>query len=108
MQLASEPLGRLVRPARQVLSVLASGPRIPEAIRQDVSNHCGVELRPGTLFGAIAHLERCALIEVVASATAPRAYRLTAIGAAAWEAKSASVTPPASLLTRRPTRSPAQ
>lgn len=78
---AFEPLGRFGRPAQQVLSVLTSGPRIPSMIVREVDARCGVDLGPGTLFGTIARLECHGLIEVVPADTAPRAYRLTALGA---------------------------
>ena len=84
-------LGRFARPAQQVLSVLTSGPRVPHAIVREVDARCGVDLGPGTLFGTIARLERLALIEVVAGPTAPRAYRLTALGAETLEAQLAAV-----------------
>ena len=50
-------------------------------MQRDIVARCGIEIGPGTLFGAIARLERHALIEVVAGSQAPRAYRLTALGA---------------------------
>ena len=88
---ALDHLGRFARPAQRVLNVLASGPRIPRAIQSDVDARCGVDLGPGTLFGTIARLERHALIEVVASPVAPRAYRLTALGAETLEAQLAAL-----------------
>jgi DNA-binding PadR family transcriptional regulator len=83
--------GRFARPAQQVLNVLAAGPRVPHAIRRQVGARCGVDLGPGTLFGSIARPERHALIEVVASSAAPRAYRLTALGAETLEAQLAAL-----------------
>jgi DNA-binding PadR family transcriptional regulator len=76
-----ERLGRFARPAQQVLNVLAAGPRVPAAMQGEIDARCGVEIGPGTLFGTIARLERHALIDVVAGAEMPRAYRLTALGA---------------------------
>lgn len=92
MGFALDPLGRFGRPAQQVLNVLAAGPRIPVAIQRELQARCGADLRPGTLFGAIARLERHALIEVVPAPTAPRAYRLTARGAETLEALLAALT----------------
>jgi DNA-binding PadR family transcriptional regulator len=80
-------LGRFARPAQQVLNVLAAGPRVPYAMQREIDARCGVTVGPGTLFGAIARLERHALIEVVASPHVPRAYRLTALGAETLEAQ---------------------
>ena len=94
-----DALGRFARPAQQVVNVLAAGPRVPLAIQREVGARCGADLGPGTLFGTIARLERRGLIEVVASTAAPRAYRLTALGAETLQAQVAALT--------RPTRSPA-
>jgi DNA-binding PadR family transcriptional regulator len=74
-------LDRFARPAQQILDVLARGPRVPYAMQRDIDARCGIEIGPGTLFGAISRLERHALIEVVAGTQVPRAYRLTALGA---------------------------
>jgi len=87
---ALDQFGRFARPAKQVLSALMNGPRTPYAIRGEANVRCGVDLGPGTLFGTIARLERRALIEVVPTQAAPRAYRLTALGAATLKAQIAS------------------
>jgi DNA-binding PadR family transcriptional regulator len=83
--------GRFARPAQQILNVLAAGPRIPFSIRREVDSRCGVDLGPGTLFGSISRLERHALIEMVAAPAAPRAYRLTALGAETLEVQLATL-----------------
>lgn len=103
-----QSFGRYDRPAQQVLSVLAAGPRIPAAIRREVNARCGADLGPGTLFGTIARLERHALIEVVASTAAPRAYRLTALGAETLEAQLAVLARTAPSAAPAVNRSPAQ
>jgi DNA-binding PadR family transcriptional regulator len=105
---ALDHLGRFARPAQQVLNVLAAGPRIPLAIRREVDARCGVDLGPGTLFGTIARLERHALIEVVAAPAAPRAYRLTALGAETLEAQLAALVRSAASSTPATNRSPAR
>ena len=84
--------GRFARPAQQILNTLANGPRTPFAIRGEIGARCGDELGPGTLFGTIARLERHALVEVVPTPSAPRAYRLTALGAETLEAQLAAIT----------------
>ena len=84
-------LGRFAQPAQQILNVLSGGPRVPLAIRREVGARCGGDLGPGTLFGTIARLERHALIEVVPGSVAPRAYRLTALGAETLEAQLAAL-----------------
>ena len=86
-----DQLGRFASPARQILHVLASGPRVPGVILADVAARCGVEVGPGTLFSTIARLERLGLVEVVAAPAPPRAYRLTALGADTLAAQLAAV-----------------
>lgn len=80
-----DDLGRFTEPAVLVLSSLADGPKHGYAITQDVSVTCGVKLGPGTLYGALARLERRGLIEALPSDGRRRPYRLTATGAAALE-----------------------
>ena len=105
---ALDHLGRFAQPAQQVLNVLAGGPRIPLAIQREVGARCGTDLGPGTLFGTIARLERHALIEVVAGSEAPRAYRLTALGAETLEAQLAALARTAPSSAPAVNRSPAR
>lgn len=77
----SHGLGRFSEPAVFVLSSLAGGPKHGYAITQDVRATSGVELGPGTLYGALARLEDRGLIEAVPSDDRRRPYRLTAAGA---------------------------
>jgi DNA-binding PadR family transcriptional regulator len=83
----ADDLGRFTEPAVLVLSSLADGPKHGYAIIQDVSAMCGVELGPGTLYGALSRLERRGLIEALASEDRRRPYRLTAAGATALESQ---------------------
>ena len=108
MGTAFDQFGRFARPAQQVLSVLSNGPRAPFAIRAEAGARCGVDLGPGTLFGTIARLERHALIEVVPAATAPRTYRLTALGAETLEAQLAAATRTHTATSPAPNASPAR
>ena len=87
MRSAFDAFGRYARSARQVVTVLTAGPRVPSAIRREIGSRCGDDIGPGTLFGALARLERRALIEVVPAPSAPRAYRLTALGSRTLEAE---------------------
>jgi DNA-binding PadR family transcriptional regulator len=80
-----DDLGRFSEPAVLVLSSLAEGPKHGYAITQDVRVTYGIELGPGTLYAALARLERRGLIEALASEDRRRPYRLTATGAAALE-----------------------
>lgn len=81
----NDDLGRFTEPAVLVLSSLAEGPKHGYAITQDVRATCGVELGPGTLYAALARLERRGLIEALPSEDRRRPYRLTASGATALE-----------------------
>jgi DNA-binding PadR family transcriptional regulator len=73
----------LPEPALLILVSLASGPRHGYAIILDVEALCGVRMGPGTLYGAIARLERLGLIEPLPSEDRRRPYRLTESGARA-------------------------
>ena len=67
-------------PGLLILASLASGPKHGYAITQDVRGFAGVQLGPGTLYGAIARLEDRGLIEAVESSDRRRPYRLTGAG----------------------------
>jgi DNA-binding PadR family transcriptional regulator len=77
--------GRFSEPSLLVLSSLAGGPKHGYAITQDVRTLTGVELGPGTLYGALARLEERGLIEPLPAVDRRRPYRLTGAGAAALE-----------------------
>jgi DNA-binding PadR family transcriptional regulator len=80
-----DDLGRFSEPSLLVLSSLAGGPKHGYAITQDVRAMAGVELGPGTLYGALARLEERGLIEPLPADDRRRPYRLTGPGAAALE-----------------------
>jgi DNA-binding PadR family transcriptional regulator len=65
------------------MASLAEGPKHGYAITRDVHELAGVELGPGTLYGAIARLEERGLIEPLELDDRRRPYRLTASGASA-------------------------
>jgi DNA-binding PadR family transcriptional regulator len=67
-------------PGLLVLVSLASGPKHGYAMMADIESFAGVRLGPGTLYGALARLERERLIEPVQSADRKRPYRLTDSG----------------------------
>jgi DNA-binding PadR family transcriptional regulator len=73
----------LPEPALLILVSLASGPKHGYAVILDVEALCGVRMGPGTLYGAIARLERLGLIEPLTAQDRRRPYRLTDGGAAA-------------------------
>ena len=64
-----------------ILSSLAGGEKHGYALVKDVAEFSGVEIPPGTLYEALARLERSGLIEAIATEDRRRPYRLTAVGA---------------------------
>jgi len=67
-------------PSVLILTSLASGPKHGYALAQDIQGFAGVQLGPGTLYGAIARLEERGLIEPAGEEARRRPYRLTAAG----------------------------
>ncbi len=84
-------LGWLSEPGLLILVSLAGGPRHGYAMMEDIEQSAGVRLGPGTLYGALARLERLRLIEPVASEDRRRPYRLTGAGAATLRSRLASL-----------------
>jgi DNA-binding PadR family transcriptional regulator len=74
-------LGRFAEPALYILVSLSDGPKHGYAIMTDVEATTGSPMRPGTLYGALARLERRGLIEALEQQDRRRPYRLTAHGA---------------------------
>ena len=70
-----------------VLISLMSGPKHGHAIMLDVRSFAGVQLQPGTLYGAIARLEEEGLIEALEPDGRRRPYRLTGLGSRAVHAR---------------------
>jgi DNA-binding PadR family transcriptional regulator len=64
-----------------ILSSLAGGEKHGYALVKDVEEFAGVRLAPGTLYEALARLEKRGLIEALDSDERRRPYRLTAGGA---------------------------
>ncbi|HEY0937157.1 MAG TPA: helix-turn-helix transcriptional regulator [Trebonia sp.] len=69
-----------------ILVSLADGPKHGYALIQDIKELAGVELGPGSLYGALDRLERLGLIEPLPAADRRRPYRITAPGATALRA----------------------
>ena len=85
----SEPLaafGRYAGPATLILSSLADGPKHGYALTKDIEDFAEVRIAPGTMYEALARLERQGLIEPLESSDRRRPYRLTAEGAVALRA----------------------
>jgi len=69
-----------------ILISLADGPKLGYALIHDIKNLAGVELGPGTLYGALDRLERLGLIEPLPADDRRHPYRITAPGAVALRA----------------------
>jgi DNA-binding PadR family transcriptional regulator len=74
-------LGRFAEPSLFILVSLSNGPKHGYAIMTDVEEISGSPLGPGTLYGALARLERRGLIEALEPEDRRRPYRLTGLGA---------------------------
>jgi DNA-binding PadR family transcriptional regulator len=75
-----DDLGRFADPSVLILTSLADGPKHGYAVMVDVAEFSGVSLEPGTLYGALARLERNGWIEPVGAEERRRPYRITAVG----------------------------
>ena len=80
-------LGRFAEPSLYILVSLSGGPRHGYAIMTDVEEMTGSPLGPGTLYGALARLERRGLIEALEPEDRRRPYRLTGLGATTLRAQ---------------------
>lgn len=76
----SRHAGRYSDPPLLVLASLADGPKHGHAMLEDIAKLSGARLGPGTLYGAIARLERDGLIAPLAPDERRRPYRLTTEG----------------------------
>ena len=74
-------LGRFAEPSLYILVSLTNGPKHGYAIMADVEEMSGSPLGPGTLYGALARLEKRGLIEALEPEDRRRSYRLTGLGA---------------------------
>lgn len=79
----SDGLGKNPGVSALILSSLAGGEKHGYALVKDVADFAGVDLAPGTLYEALARLERLGLIEAVATEDRRRPYQLTGTGATA-------------------------
>jgi DNA-binding PadR family transcriptional regulator len=87
---AVRDLGRFSEPALLILVSLADTPKHGYAMLEDIEGLAGVRLGPGTLYGALARLERLGLIAPLPADQRRRPYRLTQAGATALRAELAS------------------
>lgn len=77
--------GRVVAndPSVLILTSLASCPKHGHALAADIRDFAGVDLGPGTLYGAITRLEERGLIEALPTDDRRRPYQLTVAGRSA-------------------------
>ena len=78
-------LGRFAEPSLLILVALAGGPKHGYAIMTEAESISGAPMGPGTLYAALARLERIGLIEALPSQDRRRPYRLTGAGASSLE-----------------------
>jgi DNA-binding PadR family transcriptional regulator len=80
-------LGRYSDPPLLVMASLSDGPKHGHAMIEDIARMSGTRLGPGTLYGAIARLEREKLIEPLPAEERRQPYRLTPKGLRVLRAK---------------------
>jgi DNA-binding PadR family transcriptional regulator len=81
-------LGRYAEPSLRILVSLSDGPKHGYAIMDDSEATGGRRIGAGTLYAALARLERLGMIEALpADGSRRRPYRLTALGAASLKAQ---------------------
>ena len=73
--------GRFAEPTMYILVSLSEAPKHGYAIMSDVEAITGEPLGPGTLYGALARLEKRGLIEALEPVDRRRPYRITGLGA---------------------------
>jgi DNA-binding PadR family transcriptional regulator len=66
-----------------ILTSLADGPKHGYALIQDIRGFAGLQLGPGTLYGALDRLERLGLVESLPAEDRRHPYRITAPGVVA-------------------------
>ena len=76
-------LGRFAEPALLIMVSLADAPKHGYAIMTDVNAFAANPIGPGTLYAALARLERRGLIEPMGPEDRRRPYRLTPRGSQA-------------------------
>ena len=94
-------LGRFSDASFLILSSLADGPKHGYAMMEDIEAFSGTHLEPGTLYGAIARLEKLNWIEPMPMEDRRRPYQLTASGTAAFRRHVATLDQVASVSKAR-------
>jgi DNA-binding PadR family transcriptional regulator len=81
-------LGQYAEPAVLILVSLSNGPKHGYAIMDDSETIAGRRIGAGTLYAALARLERLGMIEPLpADGSRRRPYRLTGLGATTLKAQ---------------------
>src|SRR5690349_17515452 len=75
-----DELGRFADPSLLILTSLSDGPKHGYAIMTDIAGFSGVRMEPGTLYGALARLERRGWVRPLEVAERRRPYQITAAG----------------------------
>lgn len=75
-----DDLGRFADPSLLILTSLADEPKHGYAIMADVAGFSGVQMEPGTLYGALSRLERRGWVRALATQERRRPYEITAAG----------------------------
>ena len=91
----------MLDPTLLLLTSLADGDKHGYAMMVDIREFAGVDLGPGTLYGAISRLEARGFIKGLASSDRRRPYRLTAAGRSYLEEQVAALEPVVRASTRR-------
>lgn len=84
-----------------VLASLAEGDKHGYAMMADIREFAGVDLGPGTLYGAISRLEARDFIKPLAAEDRRQRYRLTPAGRRHLEAQIAAMEPIVQAAARR-------
>jgi len=79
--------GRFAEPTMYILVSLSDSPKHGYAIMTDVEAITGEPLGPGTLYGALARLEKRGMIEALEPVDRRRPYKLTGLGATTLRAQ---------------------
>ena len=69
-----------------ILTSLADGTKHGYALLQDIKEFAGLQLGPGTLYGALDRLDRMGLIEALPAEDRRQPYRITSAGVVALRA----------------------
>lgn len=86
-----DDMGRFADPSLLILASLAAGPRHGYGMMEDIADFAGVQLGPGTLYGALARLENVGWIEPLPPQERKRPYQLTPSGRQALQQRLASL-----------------